>query len=467
MIRAYSGFLSIRYLRTRWVNLLGMIGVAVAVWALIVVIAVFSGFIGEIRSGIRIATPDLLCTGLPPETSFDAVDALLHEDDAVLATAPRLRHYAMYFPSGARGRRIERTHGLQTTPLAFDYVELIGIDPRREQEATQFGEWLAQGAEAGLGVTDPDRPLEVPAALEADWRRSRGLTGTPGPLLGGSPGILLSTRRVQGGLLALGQELSVVTGRFVQRDGESELRQVRRYFAIAGAFRTPHRVLDDTAALVSIDELRGMLGHPPDSFDAVDLVSDVAIRIAAGADAAAVAKRLEQRLADDFGASVLTWEAQNKVYLGAVDQERGMMKIILFAVMLVSAFLIYATLHMTVTQKTKDIGILTAIGGSPAGVQQIFLLSGATVGLAGCALGVVTGLLSAHYLNDINDWTKAQFGVELFPTSMYALERIPYRVDAEWVVQVVLLALAITLLAAWLPARRAARMDPVRALSYE
>lgn len=467
MIPAYSGFLAWRYLRTRWVNLLGMLGVAVAVWALIVVIAVFSGFIDEIRSSIRIATPDLLCTGLPLDTSYAELDEVLRADPDVAATAPRLRHHGMYFPYGRVGRRIQQTRGLVTSPLAFDFVELIGVDPAKELETTGLATWIEQGIDDGYPVADPEHPLYVPPEREERWRVRSRQPGTPGPLIDTSPGILLSTRRLATGRLELGQQLSVVTARFVRVDGDTDLVEVRRYFAVAGGFETRHRVLDDTTALIGIDALREMLGQHPDDPFAVDVVSDVAIRVRAGADSAVVAARLQDALAADFGASVLTWEEQNHVFLGAVDQERGMMKLILFAVMLVSAFLIYSTLHMTVTQKIKDIGILSSMGAAPSGVLRIFLISGAVVGVVGCALGVVTGVLSAYYLNDVNDWMRARFGVELFPTELYALDRVPYDIEPGWVVQVALLALAITLLAAWLPARRAARMDPVRALAYE
>ena len=113
MISAYSTFLARRYLFSRWVNVLGTIGVAVAVWALIVVVAVFSGFIGEIREGIRGATPDLLLSGLAEDTSFAAVDLALRDDRDVASTAPRLRHYGMYYPYGRRTKQVPMTRSLK------------------------------------------------------------------------------------------------------------------------------------------------------------------------------------------------------------------------------------------------------------------------------------------------------------------------------------------------------------------
>ena len=117
--------------------------------------------------------------------------------------------------------------------------------------------------------------------------------------------------------------------------------------------------------LVDIDVLREMLGRDPD-FDGDEfyLVTDLAIKVREGADLEVVKQRLQQKLPKEVGGTVQTWQDQNRKILDAVALERGMMKVVLFVVMLVAAFLIYATLNMMVTQKTKDIGILTSMGNS-------------------------------------------------------------------------------------------------------
>ncbi len=121
MIRAYSCFLALRYLFSRRINLLGMVGVAVAVWALIVVIAVFSGFISEIRENIRGATPELLLSNLKKGTSYAEISALVATDDEVESLAPRLRHEAIYFPYGRRTRG-QTSQALQARSLHFEYI---------------------------------------------------------------------------------------------------------------------------------------------------------------------------------------------------------------------------------------------------------------------------------------------------------------------------------------------------------
>lgn len=470
MIRAFSAFLALRYLRSRWINVLGTLGVAVGVWALIVVIAVFSGFISDIRTSIQGATPDVLCTGLHPGTSYAAIDARIRADDDVAATAPRLRHHGMYFPHARLGRRLQATRGLPSNPLAFDYVELVGIDPALERTATGLDAWIAAIDTPESQVVDRMHPLKVAVREEEDQAVLAREPVGPGRLRVASPGMLVSKRRFDTSLLTRAQRVDLVTGRFLIDDGDTDLLSVRRIFAIAGAFETRHRILDETTALVPIHELRGMLGLPiddPFATTPTDVVSDVAVRLREGADPTLVAARLTAAIAGEFGGRALTWEQQNSVFLGAVDQERAMMKVVLFAVMLVAASLIYATLHMTVMQKVKDIGILCSMGASPRGVQQVFLLSGLVVGVVGCVLGVASGVLSAYYLNDVNDWSRRQLGLELFPTDLYMLDRVPYRIEPLWIAQVAITALVVAFIAAWLPARRAARMDPVRALAYE
>ena len=127
MLAAFAGLLARRYLLTRWVNVLAIGGVALAVWAMIVVISVFSGFIGGIRDDVHGATPDLLLTDLPHDQAYDRLLPLLADPD-VVATAPRLRHYGAFYVH--RQGLIDQTESVNFQPMGQDFVQILGVDLR-------------------------------------------------------------------------------------------------------------------------------------------------------------------------------------------------------------------------------------------------------------------------------------------------------------------------------------------------
>ena len=496
MIPAFSPFLARRYLVTRRINVLCMLGVAFAVWAMLIVDGVFTGFVADVHTDVRRSSPELLLTDLPHDTGYDALRALLEADPPVKSTAPRLRHHGLLQP--VRGTRASARGG--SSQLEFDrartnngFAVLLGIDPLREPEVVDLDAWLdlgpAQIARRGrtdprsivFDEADPARRAEllVPDAMEHAARVQADLPCDPDPTRHRSawPGLLLGWPRVFANQRAVqGDPFDVLCVAFPREDQDGAvLRPHTTRMAFAGWFSAGSRMFDETTVLMPIETLRTMLGH--DAFDpqSVDLVTDVAIQPVADLDdgaASALASRLQRaaQAALPEGSPpcvVLDWRAQNETFLSAVAQEQAMMEIVLFIVMLVSAFVIYTTLHMMVTQKVKDVGIVTAIGGSPGGVGGVFLISGVVVGVLGTLLGVGAGLLSAAWLNPINDWLYSQFQIELFPRGLFDLDEVPCHLEPSWVATVALGAVALSVIVAFLPARKAARLNPVTALSYE
>ncbi|MBL8754523.1 MAG: ABC transporter permease [Planctomycetes bacterium] len=496
MIAAFSPFLALRYLLTRRINLLGVLGVMFAVWAILLVDSVFAGFVTTIRSDVRNSTTQLLVTDLPHDTGYDAVRlALEAERDLVAATAPRLRHHGMFQPRRApRGgeRRVE------SSQVDFDHTEngfaiLLGIDPLREPEVSGVRGWIDRAptefAERGIDrpratvfdESDPHRRerLLVPDAAEWLARKRAGLPIEPHSEDHRSawPGALLGWRRIRHApQLNPGDPLDVVVASFPSDGkGGASLHTHSIPLAFAGWFASGHRMFDETTVLLPIETLRTLLGHDPMDDGAIDLVTDVAVRLrdeVAGSGLVAAQQRLQAAVQKVLPQGskpclVVDWEQQNEVFLSAVAHEQGMMQFVLFVVMLVAAFVIYATLHMMVTQKIKDIGILSALGGSPRAIGTVFLLGGVTIGTIGTLLGLGTGIVSALYLNDANDWFYATFGLELFPRRLFDLPRVPCDLSPSWIAKVGIGALLLALVVAWLPARKAARLHPVTALSHE
>ena len=122
---------------------------------------------------------------------------------------------------------------------------------------------------------------------------------------------------------------------------------------------------------------------------------------------------------------------------------------------------------MIVVEKTRDVGILKALGASRQGVMGIFLTYGLSLGLVGSGVGLVLGLLFVRYINEIADLLGKIMGHEVFDPSVYYFFKIPTIVDPLTVTWIVFGALAIAVAAAVFPARRAAALHPVEALRYE
>jgi lipoprotein-releasing system permease protein len=163
---------------------------------------------------------------------------------------------------------------------------------------------------------------------------------------------------------------------------------------------------------------------------------------------------------------VQTWEQVRAEYLRAVNTEKVMLLVVLSFIVLLAGFTILATLTLTVVEKTKDIGVVKALGGTTGGILSIFLRSGLLIGLVGGALGVVLGLFVTAHANTINR-TLESMGIPIFPPNVYLFREIPTHVDPASVAGIAIGSAVIAFLAGLLPALRAARMDPVNALRYE
>ena len=140
---------------------------------------------------------------------------------------------------------------------------------------------------------------------------------------------------------------------------------------------------------------------------------------------------------------------------------------LLFLIIAVAGFGILAIFSMIVVEKTRDIGILKALGASNGGVLRIFLGYGLLLGVVGATLGTALGLTITVHINEIEHVLAKLTGQEIFDRNVYYFKEIPTDIQPLTVVLVNLGALAIAVLSSVLPAIRAALLHPVRALRYE
>jgi lipoprotein-releasing system permease protein len=149
----------------------------------------------------------------------------------------------------------------------------------------------------------------------------------------------------------------------------------------------------------------------------------------------------------------------NRNLFSALKLEKVVYGIVLTLIVVVAAFNILASLTMVVKEKRRDIAILKSMGASSAAIGRIFVLNGAVIGIAGTVLGTLLGLAGC--------WLLAHYQFVDLPKDVFLVNTLPVRIDPVNFLVVALASIAICLVAALSPARRAASLVPVEVIRYE
>jgi lipoprotein-releasing system permease protein len=166
-------------------------------------------------------------------------------------------------------------------------------------------------------------------------------------------------------------------------------------------------------------------------------------------------------------ARIYTWQDIDSSFFDAIEVERNVMFMILTLIVLVAALNIISGLIMLVKDKTRDIAILRTMGATSGAMMRVFMIAGASIGVAGTLIGFLIGVVFCANIESIRQGLSKLTGTTLFDPTIYFLERMPARMETGEVASVVIMALTLSFLATLYPAWRAARLDPVEALRYE
>jgi len=178
-----------------------------------------------------------------------------------------------------------------------------------------------------------------------------------------------------------------------------------------------------------------------------------------------VEHELRAALGADF--HITTWARENSHILDALLVEKNVMYYLLFFIVLVAAFGITSALITFVVQKTREIGMLKALGATSGQVMWLFLGQSLMVGLLGVIAGYGLGMLAVSYRNEFLRFLRQATGFELFPESIYGFHELPALIVSQDILVICGGSLLICLLAGLLPAWNAGRLRPVEALRYE
>jgi len=181
------------------------------------------------------------------------------------------------------------------------------------------------------------------------------------------------------------------------------------------------------------------------------------------------APQIQSQLQQTFGGNyrITTWMQENSAILSALIVEKNVMFYLLFFIVLVAALCILSAQITFVVQKTREIGMLKALGATNLQISGIFLTQSAIIGLLGVLAGFCLGILAIDYRNEFLEFMRRATGWELFPESIYQFNKLPAIIDAHDIAIICGCSFVICILGGVLPALRAGRLRPVEALRYE
>lgn len=255
-----------------------------------------------------------------------------------------------------------------------------------------------------------------------------------------------------------GDRVEVFTPLMLERLKEDEVL-LPREFEVVGLFRTRSPTVDGKMMICTLRVMQELYGLG-------DRVHGVVLRLKPGVDAGILARRLEAEfLMPDMRA--VSWRESSADFLFVIDQEKRVISFIIIFIILVAAFSIAIALTMAVLRKTREIGLLVAMGARPLEVAFSYCWQGFIIGSVGTVLGISMALLALYYRGPI---LRAYMGLTDSRAGflgVYDVYEIPVHYLASDFVMVSFFSVLISTLAGLVPAFRAARLKPAEALRSE
>ena len=519
----YAAVLSRKYLTTKAIPLLAALAVTLSVATELIVWSVMGGFLTMLVDEGRKTDGDLRITW--EHVGFGHYEDLverLEADPAIAHATPMIETLAILGmpddrPVSVQLLGIEPASYAEATvygqslywrpmemdgeqPLVDENGDPVPFDPRLAAEDHPVLEvWLREGQT----LRTPEGEAAMVTGIAAtgwNWRIVPGNYYVPQfmetRLASGGLRVdrsFLPQRNVRLTVLPLGQ----------QGTGALDLRTVE--FPIANELATGNYAYDSRIALVPLDALQDLLqmgaaqrvdpssnpfafevgpdgverpAAPTSVGEAPARVTDVLVRAAEGVDTVQLEEAAKAVYAEFAQAhpgavpstrsiAIMTYEQRNAMFIGAVQKETTLVLFIFGVVSLTSVFLVLAIFWAMVSEKTRDIGVLRAIGASGTGVAAVWVGYGLAIGIVGSLLGAALAAVVVTNINPIHEWLGTALNVQVWDPNVYYFTTIPTDLDGFKFAVIITGGIVASVVGALVPAARAAWMDPVKALRFD
>jgi lipoprotein-releasing system permease protein len=453
------------------------LAVTLCTWMVIVVISVMGGFLETMTNAIHKLEADVtIDSGLGGFPYYQELLDDLHKLDEVGAAAAVVKSWGL----------------LKIEPDYVKPVQVHGIRGSRYNDVIDFQSTLHWTA---------DRRRQS-ALADVDLTEA-GMTFKPPEGWGDRPGIVLgleispTNRRDEHGQYDFYNSIVADSKRrhvrlnIVNATREGTAKPVHRPMIVVNEYKSGVYEMDSSRVFVDFDFLQKTLemeafersdedGEPLRDANGDPIIeparcNEIVIKAAQGVELDVLFDavlncsgdfyRRHPDLPITFG--LATWQQRHETIINAVKNEKGLITFLFVVIGLVAFVMVATTFYNIVLEKTRDIGVLRALGASRSGVAGVFLGYGLAIGIVGSLLGFGAAVATVTNLNEIQDAIYSVTGWRMWDPRIYLFDRIPDKVSYDEAGWIMLGATLSSVIGALLPALVAARVNPIEALRYE
>lgn len=404
----FTLFLALRYMRSKRafvsaVTIISIVGIMLGVAILLIVRSVMNGFDDMWREKILSFNAHITVTS--PTVITDPVSLIeqVRKVDGVKGAAPFVQGLVFL-------QRNNRVY----TPI------MRGIDPRYEKDVSQVPDYIKSGK---FSVADDEMMVGSDLARQMFAR--------------------------------VGEKILVYSPQRFTKTDEVYLPEELK---VSGIFDLGMWDFDIGYVLTSLEKARSL-------FQMEDGVQGVQVMTRDPMHVETVASELRSKLGPQY--YVTTWKEQNRTLFAQLEVENNLMLLLLAFILVVACFAIASTLITLTFRKTREIGLLKAVGVSSPQVLLVFVWQGLISGVIGCLAGLALGRVVLYYRNDLLSFMRRALHFDILPKELYHLAELPSTTTWSDVILISSIAIIMSSIAALIPAGRAASVDPVKALRYE